>query len=113
MPLKKLGRYEQLILRGLQAPSSLYEVYCQISKVYQGYSVVSSSVVYRLAYSLESKGLIILVSQIPIRSRCIYQLSKEGFNLLNVYVELDLRVSKIFLNSLTSVGNTEVRLTVK
>lgn len=111
MPIKRLGRYEQLILRGLQNTHTLYEVYCQIAIVYQGISKVAPSVVYTLARDLESEGLIKPLTKNPVRSRRLYALSSEGFEILKVYIELDSRVNRVFAS--TSVGNTEVNLIEK
>lgn len=111
MPIKRLGRYEQLILKGLQKNSTLYECYCQIATVYQGISKVAPSVVYTLARDLESDGLIKPLTKNPVRSRRLYALSREGFEILKVYSELDRRVNLVFDS--TSVGTTEVNLIEK
>jgi DNA-binding PadR family transcriptional regulator len=103
--LKRLGRYEQLILRSLGlAPRSLYDVYQQISNIYRGFSVVASSNIYTLAKGLEEEGLIQSLCDHPVRSKRLYSLTDEGSRVLSVYIQLERRVAMVLESPDTLVG---------
>lgn len=110
MMLKRLGRYEQLILSLLSRdPLSLYQVYQKIAFVYRGYSDVSSSTVYKLALGLHQDSLLLRISTHKVKSKEQYSLSDKGLEVLKSYSDLDRRVALILCD--TSVGNTEVKMT--
>lgn len=93
----RLGRYEYLILRLLfLKPSTPYEIYQGISNIYRGFSRVYASNVYSFVSQLESAGFICCIHLCSVKSRSLFEITKQGSDALSSYLEIDDRSNRLF-----------------
>ena len=95
--LVRLGRYDYLILRLLFLKSSTpYEIYLGIFNIYRGFSHVYASNVYQFVSQLESLGFIRCIHPCPVKSRSLFEITKQGSDVLSYYLEIDSRSNLLF-----------------